>query len=81
MKINAFGEPIFGPQDHADDIREYGDAPYTARYSFEDHLQWSADIDTADGAVVHAYNFSSEESLISWLKELGDDDVEIEASE
>ena len=80
MRINSFGEPIFGPHDHPDDIREYGDAPYLARYGYEEHLQWSADIDTDDGAMVHAYNFNSEDSLLGWLLWLGDD-VEIEKSE
>lgn len=78
MRTNGFGEPVFTPRDHPDDIRDYlMSPPYRAIIGNDERLNWSADIEDEDGRAAHAYEFDSEEALREWLGDLGDD-VEIE---
>ena len=81
MKSNGFGEPVFGPRDHPDEIRDYlMDPPYRALIGNDERLNWSADIEDESARCAHAYEFDSEEALREWLGGLGDD-VEIEVDD
>lgn len=78
MRTNAFGDPVFGPKDHPDELRDFlMDPPYRAIIGDDETVGWSADIEDESGASAHAHHFESEAELRQWLGDLGDD-VEIE---
>lgn len=89
MKKNVFGETIAQPGDRYDDFA----LPYFeandledpveithAQVAFEEDLNWTASMFTADGGEIQAHDFESKEAIVAFLKDevrLSDRDIEI----